>query len=303
MRRLAATLGLCLALAGCAGATPGTQPPSPRPAVAQAVSSPPASSPPAPTPSGTLRPSPSPSAAPVAWPDGIVAHPAGSLDNELGYLEYLPPGYGDGPRAPLLVFLHGTDENGVGSEASLVRVLKNGVPRLIADGQWPSDRPFVVLMPQYPPSRADRCDVGEELDRFLAFAIARYDVNPARVYLTGISCGAIGIYDYLAVARASEVAAAVPISGHMRWAMEKVGCAVARVPLWVFHGALDDIVPVHFIDEQVDALRACTDPTPGELDLTIYPDADHDAWTRTYDLSAGNDVYGWLLDHTSDPPD
>jgi hypothetical protein len=39
------------------------------------------------------------------------------------------------------------------------------------------------------------------------------------------------------------------------------------------------------------------------MELTVYPDADHfenDAWTRTYDLSAGHDIYAWLLEHTND---
>jgi hypothetical protein len=30
-------------------------------------------------------------------------------------------------------------------------------------------------------------------------------------------------------------------------------------------------------------------------DFHIYPDADHDSWTRTYSLSAGHDIYAWLL--------
>jgi hypothetical protein len=27
-----------------------------------------------------------------------------------------------------------------------------------------------------------------------------------------------------------------------------------------------------------------------EMELTVFPDADHDAWSRTYDLSAGHDI-------------
>jgi predicted peptidase len=168
---------------------------------------------------------------------------------------------------------------------------------MIADGMWPSERPFVVLMPQEPVAKSQRCDFGPEIDRFPDFAVDRYKVDEARIYLTGISCGAIGIWDYLAATTNDTVAAAVPISGHPAWAMEKAGCAVARVPIWVFHGARDDTVPVGFVEDSIDELRACTDPRPIELELTVYPDAAHDAWTRTYDLSAGHDVYAWLLDH------
>jgi hypothetical protein len=36
------------------------------------------------------------------------------------------------------------------------------------------------------------------------------------------------------------------------------------------------------------------------MQLTVYADADHDAWSRTSDLSAGNDIYAWLLEHHRD---
>ena len=219
------------------------------------------------------------------------------MGNELGYVEYLPPGYDDGSPRPLLVFLHGADESGDGSEAQLREVFKLGIPQLIEDGRWPPERPFVVLMPQYPEAESEDCALGDELESFLEFAVGRYEVDEARIYLTGTSCGAIGVWDYLAETEANKVAAAVLISGHPVWAMEKAGCQVARAPIWVFHGARDDVVPVQHVEDSIDGLRSCTDPRPSELDLTIYPDADHDAWTRTYDLSAGHDVYAWLLDH------
>ena len=285
MNRLLAAFGLGLLLVGCTTTIAPSQE---------------ASSPPVPTASPTPAPSPTPSPSPIAWPAGVVANPVGSGEGPLPYLEDLPPGYGDGSPRPLLVFLHGVDEEADGSEASLSRILALGVPQMIADGTWPSERPFVVLIPQEPAAKSERCDFGPEIDRFLDFAVDRYEIDEARVYLTGISCGAIGVWDYLAEAEADKVAAAVPISGHPAWAMEKAGCAVVRVPIWVFHGARDDTVPVGFVENHIDELRACTDPPPTELELTIYPDADHDAWTRTYDLSAGHDIYAWLLQHERD---
>ena len=40
-------------------------------------------------------------------------------------------------------------------------------------------------------------------------------------------------------------------------------------------------VPVHYVEDAVAELQACTDPPPSEIKLTIYPDADHsDAWTH-----------------------
>jgi hypothetical protein len=39
-------------------------------------------------------------------------------------------------------------------------------------------------------------------------------------------------------------------------------------------------------------------PPGGDATMTVYPGVDHDSWTRTYDLSAGHDIYTWMLDQT-----
>jgi predicted peptidase len=225
--------------------------------------------------------------------------PAGSVDGApLGYIEYLPPGYGDGEARPLLLFLHGAGESGDGSEASLDAMFKLGIPKLIETKEWPEERPFVVLMPQYGADAANDCQLADEIDAFLSFAIDTYDVDEERVYLTGISCGAIGAWDYLAVYGGDVVAAAVLIAGHAEDAFAKAGCALGDVPIWVFHGEADTIVPVHFVEDRVAELQTC-DPPPQELQLTVYPGVDHNSWSRTYNLSAGHDVYAWLLEHTT----
>lgn len=229
----------------------------------------------------------------------LQARPTGESGAPLGYLEYLPTGYADGQPAPLLVFLHGSGEAGDGSEAALGLVEKLGLPQLIADGDWPEDQPFVVLSPQYATEAAESdCATAGDIADFLEFALGHYRVDASRVYLTGISCGAIGIWDYLAVHGNESVASVVPISGHAEWALEKGGCTpLTEVPVWAFHGARDDVVPVVHIEGPMDKIRDCEGATSAEMKLTVYPDADHDAWTRTYDLSAGHDIYAWMLEH------
>lgn len=250
-----------------------------------------------------------PGSSPAAWPEGVVAVEAGQFavgDHDVpGYLAYLPAGYeNDDSAKPLLVFLHGAGESGDGSEADLPKVLDLGIPQMIADGLWPAAHPYIVLMPQYPVAEAEgECALADEISALLGHARFTYRVDPERIYLTGISCGAIGIWDYLAEAENNLVAAAVPIAGHPVWAIEKAGCEAARTPVWEFHGEHDEVVPVNFVEESIEQLQACTDPLPSELELTVYPDADHfenDAWSRTYDGSAGHDIFAWLLEHTLD---
>lgn len=243
-------------------------------------------------------------ASPSASAPGLLAtRPMGSVEGApLGYLEYLPSGYGDGEPRPLLVFLHGAGEAGDGSEAGLELVGKLGIPQMIAAGDWPDDHPFVVLSPQYGTERAEGdCDMADDIAAFLDFAMQHYEVDTSRVYLTGISCGAIGIWDYLGANGGEVVAAAVPIAGHAEWALQGAGCApLTEVPVWGFHGAKDETVPLVHIEEPMEEIRACEGAESADMKLTVYPDADHfdnDAWTRTYDLSAGHDIYTWLLEH------
>jgi hypothetical protein len=42
-------------------------------------------------------------------------------------------------------------------------------------------------------------------------------------------------------------------------------------------------------------LIACPAPPRQDAQFTLYAGVGHDAWTRTYDLSAGHDIYTWLL--------
>jgi dipeptidyl aminopeptidase/acylaminoacyl peptidase len=63
------------------------------------------------------------------------------------------------------------------------------------------------------------------------------------------------------------------------------------VPVWAFHGAKDNIVPLGESQRMVDAINA----TGGNAKLTIYPEAGHDSWTQTY---ANPELYTWLLSHS-----
>lgn len=130
-----------------------------------------------------------------------------------------------------------------------------------------------------------------EVAAFLRFAIGRYEVDEARVYLTGISCGAEATWDYLAEHGDDLVAAAAPIAGAMP---PGTGCAPAAVPVWAFHGEDDEFFTSRDVSSQIQKLKDCDG---AQVELTLYPDPFHDSWSKTYDLSAGHDVYAWLLEH------
>jgi predicted peptidase len=224
-----------------------------------------------------------------------TARPGGSVTGTTaGYYEYLPPHYGNGALYPLLVFRHGIGENGNGT-SDLGKVLVHGPPKLIEANQWPEARPFVVLSVQHP---GDGCSTPQENDDFLHFAMDHYEVDPKRVYVTGLSCGAIGTWDYLGDHTDELAAAAVLICGNGRPAFTKAGCNLGKVPIWAFHGEADKTVDPLGSTETVANLKACTNPPAVDVKLTTYPGVGHDSWTMTYDLSnPQNDIYAWMLSH------
>ncbi|HVR62352.1 MAG TPA: hypothetical protein VMU50_10660 [Polyangia bacterium] len=223
-----------------------------------------------------------------------TARPLGTMPGaKIGYWEYLPRGYGDGTKRPLLVFWHGSGEEGTGSAADLMRILANGPPKLIAANQWPADRPFIVLSPQH---NQDCFTLGELQRDFLNFAMSAYDVDLTRVYQTGLSCGAVAITDYIARIGTAPMAAAVLISGIITPAWTARGCSMASdLALWVFHNNGDPIAPPEGDATNMPKLIACPQPPRKDVRYTVYTSMEHDAWTRTYDLSSGNDIYAWLL--------
>lgn len=220
-----------------------------------------------------------------------TAIPLGATDANQGYYEYLPPGYENiGQEYPLLLFIHGLGENGNG-DSELNRVLRNGPPRLINNNSWQESLPFVVLSPQ---RSGGGCTSSNQIKDFIDYALLNYDINPKRVYLTGLSCGAIGSWNYLGNNTNTQIAAMVPIAGNGNGAFNNAGCDLGGTPIWAFHGDNDGTVAVGGTEGPINNLLACQQ-TLADVSMVIYPGVGHNSWRRTYDLSAGYDIYQWLL--------
>lgn len=230
--------------------------------------------------------------------DRLTIHPKGTMPGaDLGYFEYLPTHYGNGAKFPLLLFHHGIGESGDGSEAQVAKLYNTGLPTLIKNDDWPEERPFIVLGSQHDAPPNTSCHSVKEIEDFTAFAVAHYDVDPTRVYITGLSCGAIGSWQYLGKHTNEVFAAAVLIAGDGKSAVNQAGCALGALPIWAFHGDMDNTVDESGSAVPINTLNACT-PPPVDAKLTLYPGVGHNSWTQTYDLSAGHDVYAWMLGHT-----
>ncbi|MGH8305848.1 MAG: prolyl oligopeptidase family serine peptidase [Steroidobacteraceae bacterium] len=203
-----------------------------------------------------------------------------TLQIEGRLLLFLPAGFQmhGKTRYPLLIFLHGSGE--VGNDLEKLKVY--GPPKIV--GSRP-DFPFIVASPQSPQNAIRGFDP-LMLSAMLDELIERLPIDTDRVYVTGLSMGGIWSYGWASM-HPERFAAIVPISG--AWDPADA-CMLKDVPIWAFHGAKDNVVPIARDQAMADAVRACG----GDIRFTVYPDTGHDAWTAAY----GNpELFTWLLMH------
>jgi predicted peptidase len=213
-----------------------------------------------------------------------------SESEDLDYLLFVPRDYQEGSTTlwPLILFLHGRGESG----DNLNIVKRHGIPRVIEEAE---DFPCITVSPQCP-ANTDWVALIGPLMSLLSSIIEEFRVDPQRIYLTGLSMGGRGAWA-LAVEHPEIFAALIPICGRVPDVdqfMEKVK-VLKDVPIWVFHGAKDSTVPIENSELIVAALRA----VQGNVSYTVYPDADHDSWTETYN---NPELYRWMLSQSLSRP-
>lgn len=202
----------------------------------------------------------------------------------MAYAVWLPPGYDRARAWPAIVFLNGSGECGTDGRRQLEQGL---APELTAHpGRWP----FVVMLPQKP--RDDR--EWEEYEDLVLGALRAvqkdFHVDPERVALTGISQGGHGTWT-IGARHAGRWSCLVPVCGYGR--ALTVASRIAKLPVWAFQGAKDDVVDPRETQGIVDDLarRAQSQGTP-QPRFTLYPDLGHGCWAAAYADSA---LPGWML--------
>jgi predicted peptidase len=194
---------------------------------------------------------------------------------KMDYLLYLPEGYEkEGKAWPLLLFLHGAGESG----HDLNKVKVHGPPKLVEAGK---KFPMIIVSPQAPRMGWDVPTLNALLDDVMA----THKVDKDRIYVTGLSMGGFGTWA-LAAAYPDKFAALAPICGG---GDPHDAAKLKHLPIWVFHGAKDKVVQPSRSESMVKALK---NQGAEQVQFTLYPDADHDSWTKTYD---NPEVWEWLL--------
>ncbi|NML19343.1 T9SS type A sorting domain-containing protein [Pseudoflavitalea sp. G-6-1-2] len=223
---------------------------------------------------------------------------------EIGFYEYVPANYKANPtlKYPVIIFLHGHGERGDG-RSQLSNVLLGGTPpRLIADGNpmtftWNGKtESFIVISPQL--NSKYGWWQNWYIDELLAYAAKTYRIDPDRIFLTGLSMGGGGTWQYAgASVENAKKFAAIGVSCGACTSIDRCNLAKANLPVWAFH-AKDDSSPAPYscTAGTIDAIRACkpaVDPY-----FTTWETGEHWIWGRVYDPEynwQNPNLYEWFL--------
>ncbi len=212
----------------------------------------------------------------------------------LPYRLLVPVNYNRGKKFPLVLFFHGVGERGNDNKIQMYCGLD-----IFANEIRMKHYPCFVVAPQCPVEtkwadvdwKADSNTMKKNPTPPLAMSIElvkelqkEFSIDSGRIYITGYSMGGFGTWE--AIQRWPDLfAAAVPVCGG---GDEAQATRLVNIPIWAFHGALDNLVSVTHSRNMINAIvRAGGMPRYSEYTLLT-----HLCWNYTYTDDA---MFSWLF--------
>jgi len=217
------------------------------------------------------------------------------------YRVFVPDGWTAKRSWPVVLFLHGSGERGNDNRAQL----SQGLPPWLKEHG--GDFPAVVVIPQAPDGRRWNGEIEQMALKALDDSIGEWHGDRRRLYLTGLSMGGYGSWQ-IALDHPGMFAAAAVICGGIRHPNDNadlhvrgipagagdpyawVAAHVGALPAWIFHGALDDVVP----PAESRRMHAALQARGTEVRYTEFPGVNHGSWQAAY---ATKELWPWLFAH------
>ncbi len=217
---------------------------------------------------------------------------------------FVPADYAANPNIPrpLILFFHGSGESGTNNTAQVNGNIDNLFAAAKARGAF-------LYAPQTNSGWDSKTLLGDALS-MIDRAITDRDVDPNRIYVTGLSMGGGGAWNFLNDFP-DRVAATVPICAVPPSFSDVFNySSLLGEPIWAHHGRFDTNVPATVTRGMIDTfLGTAGIPAPTYLPLNTfggdreynfpsvnlhYTDyqGSHDIWTRVY---ARPDLYDWMF--------
>jgi predicted peptidase len=217
-------------------------------------------------------------------------------DEQFDYRLLKPTIVSEGTKYPLVIFLHGAGERGTDNALQLLYFptqmaqphLRERFPCYVLAPQCRPDQKWVDVdwaspadpaMPEVPSAQL------QAVMQMIEETLKTEAIDPDRVYLTGLSMGGFGTFD-LAIRKPEWFAAVAPICGA---ADPKRVTAIQQLPMWITHGADDQVVPVERSRSAVEAIRAAG----GRPVYVELPGIGHNSWTPAHEDPDG--LIPWLF--------
>jgi predicted peptidase len=232
----------------------------------------------------------------------------------LPYRLFVPADYDASKSYRLVLYLHGAGERGTDNRAQLAG---QPAPLVFVEPANQKKWPLIMIAPQCPPDQqwvglrwndttgAGKLPAAPTWPMAAALALvdvvrAKYPaIDPTHEYVTGISMGGYGTWEAL-YREPKRFRRAVPIAGgYDPKTVENAASDGARwfdVPIWAFHSADDEVVPVGRTLEMVQILKTkAGKPEPllteyGTGGLRAYG---HPSWVPAY---AEPKLLPWMFD-------
>jgi predicted peptidase len=201
----------------------------------------------------------------------------------LSYRILKPLNYNSNKQYPVHLFLHGAGERGNDNVSQLVHGGKLFLKKENREqyNSW-------VIFPQAPkndwwgykdPYKFDY-NVKESKAMSLVVKLMddftqRKDVNPNKVFVSGLSMGGMGTFVILNL-RPEMFAAATPICGDGDPSL--VSNYSKKVPVWIFHGSDDTVVSPK---KSLKMAKAIIE-NGGSPKITFYENVGHDSWNNAF---------------------
>ncbi|WP_026896857.1 carboxylesterase family protein [Daejeonella oryzae] len=226
-----------------------------------------------------------------------------SGNDTLPYRILMPQNFDENKKYPVLFVLHGAGERGNDNQAQLTHgsklFLKEDVrekfPAIIIFPQCPKDSYWsnvevesVNGKREFMFQKRGKPTIAMKLVMSLVKEMkSKSYTDKERIYVGGLSMGGMGTFEVLRRLR-NNFAAAFSICGGDN--IENVK-KYKKVPLWIFHGGKDDVVPPENSERVVSALKSLGAP----VKYSLYPEANHNSWDQAF---AEPDLLPWLFSHT-----
>jgi len=223
--------------------------------------------------------------------------------DSINYRILFPENFKPTEKYPIIFVLHGRGESGNDNEKQLTHgaklFLKADIrknfpaiivfPQCSADSYWANvnistnangKRNF-SFVEGGEPTKAMHALLGMVKDM-----LKKPYINKHQVYVGGLSMGGMGTYELLRRKRRTFAAAFAICGGDNTNNIRKY----KETPLWIFHGAKDDIVDPAYSMAIAERLKN----VGREVKLTIYPKDNHNSWDSAF---AEPQLLPWLFSH------